>query len=196
MPFHWIHETELPAEAMVEFQLEFARDCLANTQQLIRFMDEKSGFLLAAVGMLTAALGTLAVRAFSVRIAGGWLSIWRDLAGAFAFCYLLLAFAVIYLATRVLAARAHRLKPDSTAPGLIFPLTLLKRYQHDEDLYHERLIGCSPRELLHDYSNSMLETSNIYRIKQTHINHCVMLFRWLSLLWLASVLPLLYLSIQ
>jgi len=191
MTIRWIHDHTLPAEALVEFQLEFARHCLDNTQELIRFMDQKAGYLLTAVGVLTAAVGTLAGWVFNNHLFShhpGGLAI---TVGSLTLIYALLAFVVIYLATRVFAARPHTLRPDSPAPGLLFPLILLQRFQDNEDLYLEKLLNSTPRDLLHDYANSMLETSNIYRAKQALINRSVHCFKGLCVVWLLTVLGLL-----
>lgn len=185
----------LDPAAAVELRLEFAQACLQNTQELIRFMDEKAGFLLAAIGILTAAVGTLASRAFGTGLHAAGGRALRLGVGGLSLVYLLLAFAVIYEATQVYAARAQVLRRDSRSPGLLFPLRLLREYRQDEDLYWRRLTTATPEEFLHDYSNSMMETSNIYRIKQVNINRCVALFRWLCPLWLATMLALLILCL-
>lgn len=187
--------SELPPETAYEFRLDFAQACLGNTQDLIRFMDEKAGFLLAAIGILTAALGTLVSKSFAGPMHSLWRRDLRVVAAAVSLAYLLLAFAVVYTAVQVYAARAHALRKASASPGLLFPLRLLREYNQDEDQYFARLAAAHPRELLHDYSNSMMETSNIYRIKQSRINRCVALFRWLCFLWLASMLALLILAL-
>ncbi len=191
MTIRWIHDHSLPAEALVEFQLEFAQHCLDNTQELIRFMDQKAGYLLTAVGVLTAAVGTLAGWVFNARLFGRHASPWQISVGSLTVFYALLAFAVIYLATRVFAARPHTLRPKSQAPGLFFPLILLERFQENEDLYLEKLLNSTPRDLLHDYANSMLEISNIYRAKQALINRAVVWFKGLCLIWLFTMLGLL-----
>ena len=53
----------LPIEKLLDMRVEYAHRCFCNTQELICFMDQKAGFVLAAVGVLSAALGTLRISA-------------------------------------------------------------------------------------------------------------------------------------
>jgi hypothetical protein len=186
-----IHDKEFSAETLAKFRLEFAQRCFINIQELIRFMDQKAGFLLAAVGILTAALGTLVTRVFGSTLSFAWQAAFRTTGGVFVLAYLAMAFAVIYSATSVFIASPTMLRPDTMAPGLIFPLILLKRFEADEEMYLKKLSGVTPAELLHDYANQIMEIANIYQSKQRQVNLSMALFRWLCVLWIISMVLLL-----
>jgi hypothetical protein len=177
-----------PTEKLFDLRVEYAYRCFVNTQELIRFMDQKAGFVLAAVGILSAALGTLVANAFEANPTTIWLA-WLRLAGvAFFLVYMLVGFVVVFVATSVFAAAPNRLRPDTTAPGLLFPLILLKKFQSKEELYFKTLSEITPAGILHDYANQIMEIANIYQAKQKQVNRSLFLFRWLSILWVITTL--------
>lgn len=179
-----IQET-LPQMTM---RLDYANKCFQNMQELIRFMDQKAGFVLAAVGILSAALGSLVTSIFQQTPTNPTQAALLVVSQGLLVAYLLIAFLVIWVAIRVFTARPNTLAVDTTAPGLIYPLILLKKFQSSEMLYLEKLAGMTPTEILHDYANQIMEIANIYRVKQTHVNQSIRLFQWSSILWLATVL--------
>jgi hypothetical protein len=177
-------------EALVRFRLDFAQRCFVNIQELNRFMDQKAGLLIAAVGILTAAIGTLATKSLSAAAASE-LQVWlRLISGGLLAVYLFTGFLAVFSATRVFAALGNILRPETSSPGLIFPLILLSRYKADEDSYFARLSTSAPEDFLRDYSNQIMEISNIYRSKQRLVNLSVARFKWLSILWIAAMLVL------
>jgi len=170
MAIQEVQEKEFSAETLIKLRLDFAQRCLINAQELSRFMDQKAGFLLAAVGILTAALGTLIVGVLGTTSNFAWQEVVRAIGSLLVLAYLLMAFAVIFTATRVFIAMPNVLRPDTVAPGLIFPLMLLTRFKADEEAYLKKLSDVTPSELLQDYANQVMEISNIYRTKQKQVN--------------------------
>jgi len=179
----------MPAE--LPLRLDFARHCFNNAQKLTRLMDQKASLLLTAVGILTAALGTLIAQALGAAftVPGKWEA--SLAAGILVVVYLLLAFAVVFISTWVFIARPNTLRPDTLAPGLLFPLILLKKFDADEDRCLERLSNLTPPEILFDYANQIIEIANIYRAKQRLVNLSIRLFQVASVLWLLTMLLLL-----
>lgn len=101
-----------------------------------------------------------------------------------------MAFAVISNATRVLAPAINTLRPNTQAPGLLFPLMVLSRTGGDEDVYFRRLRGATPEHMLHDLANQIVEVSNVYQTKQRQLDRALRRFRWLSMLWIMVMLLL------
>lgn len=202
------HETSLTEESLVSARLDFAQRIHANAQNLVRLIDDKSNYLLAVVGLLTAALGALLTQALPLLAVGhapganslalDWALVVRALSIVVVGVYLIITVIVLYDTSQVYMARPHRLRPDSSSPGLLFPLIILQLYsnssnrgQADEDLYYQRLSTLTPDEILHDYSNQIIEISNIYKIKQSHLNLSTRRFRYLVFNWAAAMLLLL-----
>jgi hypothetical protein len=174
-------------------KLEFAQYCLSNAQELTRTIDMKASFLLSAVGLLTTALGIVAASAIGGSAAGAWQ--WLKVFGIICtLIYLLVSFNIIYISTKVFRASSPSINPNTTAPGLIFPLLVLQRSKKDgkvsEEVYLDKLRNASTEDLLHDYAHQIVEVSNIYESKQQQINLGITRFRWLSLLWVVTMLLL------
>lgn len=182
------------ADELMQARLAFAERCFTNVQDLNRSMDNKANFMLASVGLLTGSVGLLASGAISGRITSDWPGLLRASSIALILVYLMVAFSVVYTATSVYRASTGTLRPDTLAPGLLFPLMLLARYKTggrgDEDLYLDRLMNADASTLLHDYANQILENSNIYEAKQSQVNLSLKRFRWLSVLWVATMLTI------
>ena len=119
----------------VEMRLDYADKCFQNMQELIRFMDQKAGFVLAAVGILSAALGSLTTSIFQQPPTSATQVTLRIISAGLLVAYLLIAFLVVWVAIRVFTARPNTLAPETTSPGLIYPLILLKKFKSDETLY-------------------------------------------------------------
>jgi hypothetical protein len=183
-----------PTVASVEARLSFAREVFANVQDLTKTMDQKANNLLSSVALLTAALGILASSAITAGTQEDWQRLFKGAGVLLIVVYLLMAFNVIFVATKVYQARTHSVRPDTTAPGMLFPLMLLERYsvegKADEDAYLKRLHRLEPEEILHDYANQIIEVSDIYKAKQRLVNLALERFRRLSILWIVTMLVL------
>ena len=185
---------DAPAETFGEARLSFAREVFANVQDLTRTMDQKANNLQASVALLTAALGILASSAITGTTHDDlqWLS--KGAGVLLILIYLLMAFNVIYIATKVYQARPQAVRPDTTAPGMLFPLMLLERYsvggKADEDAYLSGLQRLEPKDLLHEYANQIIEVSDIYKAKQMLVNHALNQFKILSILWIVTMIAL------
>jgi hypothetical protein len=183
-----------PADTFEEAGLNFAKDVFANVQDLTRTMDQKANNLQTSVALLTAALGILASSAITAGTEEVWQRVFKGAGVLLILVYLMMAFNVIYLATKVYQARAHSIRPDTKAPGMLFPLMLLERYsvegKADEDAYLSRLQRLEPKEILHEYANQIIEVSDIYRAKQKLVNNALNQFRRLSILWIVTMIVL------
>ena len=182
------------ADSVGEAQLSFARGVFANVQDLTKTMDQKANNLLSSVALLTAALGILASSAITATSQDDWQRLFKGTGVFLIVVYLLMAFNIIYIATRVYQARPHSVRPDTTAPGMLFPLMLLERYsvdgRADEDAYLNRLQVLQPKDILHEYANQIIEVSDIYKAKQKLVNLALGQFRKLSILWVVTMLVL------
>ena len=177
-----------------------------NTQDLIRFIDQKAGYL-PAVGLLTTALGIVAAKALDANANLTWH--WsfpprpdHSPEGArlhFVRGSLLLAFVVLASATRLFKALPNSLKRTSSAPGLIFPLILLKKYKKDTARtltpFLQQLLNVQGNDILHDFADQVMEISNIYQRKQQQINSSIRWFEYLGVAWIISVILLLAITI-
>ncbi len=177
-----------------ELGLSFAKEVFSNVQELNRTMDQKANNLQSSVALLTAALGIFASSTLTAVPSDDGQRLLKVVGILVILLYLLLAFNVIYVATKVYRARSHRIGFSTTAPGMLFPLILLERYstdgRADEDAYVNRLQMLEPRDIMYDYSNQIIEVSSIYKEKQYQVNLALERFRWLSILWIAAMLVL------
>lgn len=183
----------ITGEALRREQLAFAQRAFVNAQELIRFMDQKAAFILATVGVVTSALAALTV---TVLRQNADAPLYLLATTAFlGLCYVLVSVIVIWTATVVFAAKSNTLRPASSAPGLLFPLIVLKKHARDESRYFEALRASSSGDLLAEYSNQIMELSNIYSDKQQRINLTLTLFQTLIVLWIVELLLLGILSV-
>ena len=193
-------EEHLSPDTELKLKHDFAEKCFSNAQHLSRMMDQKAGYLLSAVGLLTTALGIVAAKAMDVTPSALEQLALKIAGNVFFVAYVILAFLVVYNSTRVFQAMPNRAQRDASAPGLIFPLVLLDRYQAnekaddtagkkaDEEMYFRKLSEVGSRDILHDYATEILDISFIYRAKQQRINVGAALFRWLSIFWIVTLL--------
>jgi hypothetical protein len=185
---------EVPAGSLDAARLSFAREAFANVQDLTKTMDQKANNLLASVALLTAALGILASGAMSASTGEGWQRLFKGAGVVLVLVYLMMAFNVIYIATKVYRARPHALRPNTGAPGMLFPLMLVERYsvegKPDEDAYLDRLQHLEPADIMREYANQITEVSDIYRAKQKLVNLALDHFTMLSILWVVTMLVL------
>jgi hypothetical protein len=186
---------ELPVDAVVKARLDFAQRCFTNVQELSRFMDQKAGSLISAVSLLNIALGIVAAQTLNLPADGTIVSA-IHLSGLGLFVvYLFLAVTVIVLSTNTFRALPNIVRQTTPAPGLMFPLILLKRIRVDayveEERYLEKLGKVTVDEMLQDYANQIVEVSAIYERKQLQINRATTIFHWLCGCWMATLLLLL-----
>lgn len=185
---------ETPADTSHAARLSFAQNVFANAQDLTRSMDGKANNLLASVALLTAALSILASSAISATTQDDWQRLLKGAGVLLIVLYLLTAFNVIYIATKVYQARTHSVRPNTKAPGMLFPLMLLERYsidgKADEGTYLKRLKTLEPGDILEEYANQIIEVSDIYRAKQQLVNLALDRFRLLSIQWGVTMLML------
>jgi len=199
---------ELSEETLFKTRLDYVMRSFMNAQDLVRFMDQKAGYLLTAVGLLTTALGIVAAKALDANANLAWqveisapelVTILKALALISFVSYMVLAFIVLSNATTVFKALPNLLKRTSKAPGLIFPLILLEKYRSDdsvdEDSYYDQLLKVQGNDVLHDFANQVMEVSNIYQRKQRQINTSIKWFEYLSISWIISVLLLLTITV-
>jgi hypothetical protein len=196
-----IDEREISADGAIRSRLDFAERCFINVQDLSRFMDQKASYVIAAVALLTTALGTIALAtgAFQAATGSDWHTMLRGVGIVLILGYLVMAFLVIYSATRVYSALPHMLRRRTEAPGLIFPLIVLSRFriddEVDEEMYYEKLSSVAPHDILRDYSNQIVEISNIYQLKQRRINASLRFFGWLTINWIVTMVLLLVIAV-
>lgn len=201
-------QIELSTETLFKARLDYVMRSFINTQDLIRFMDQKAGYLLSAVGLLTTALGIVAAKALDANANLTWqlelsspglIAVLKVVALISFVSYLLLAFVVLTSATKVFKALPNMLKRATTAPGLIFPLILLEKYKYvssaEDDRYYTQLLNVQGNDILHDFADQLMEISNIYQRKQQQINASIRWFEYLSIAWIVSVILLLAITI-
>jgi hypothetical protein len=180
------------SDASLQTQIAFAQAAFNNIQELNRTMDQKANYLLSSVALLTAALGLVVSRAVAITAQNDWERLLKGASITFTLLYLLLAFAVIFVATSIYQARSARTTATTSAPGMLFPLMILDRFsaggEADEKVYLDRLQTLRPDDILQDYSNQIIEVSIIYEAKQQKVNLCLDLFRWTGILWLLTML--------
>ena len=176
-------------DALQKTQLEYAQKCFQNAHELNRMMDQKANFLLAAVALVTGALGIVASAALGRQTPEDWQWYFKLVAFSSMLLYLLAAFIVIFVASQVFRAKSTMVSPNTAAPGLLFPLMLINRYP-DATKYKTRLVATSQDEIIDDYAHQIIEISNIYRQKQASINLATQVFQWQVCLWLLSILLL------
>jgi len=189
-------ETRYTPDTVFKGRLDFAERCLANSQELTRFMDQKASYLLSAVALMTAAVGIVAAKALDANPAETWKVAIKVVAMLFFIGYVVVAFGVIYNATQVFRALPSLLRKSATgAPGLIFPLVIISKFKTDEgvddELYYRKLVNITPEEMLRDYSHQIVEISTIYARKQVRINRSLDLFRALTISWVVAIVLLL-----
>jgi succinate dehydrogenase/fumarate reductase cytochrome b subunit len=196
-----IKQSDLTSDTLFKARLDYVMRSFINTQELIRFMDQKAGYLLTAVGLLTTALGIVAAKAldanailiWQVDLASPALATFFKVLVLLSFlAYMVLAFVTLFHATRVFKALPNMRNRGSSAPGLIFPLILLERYRKgnaaDEDSYYTQLLNVQGNDILHDFANQVMEISEIYQRKQRQINQSIRWFEYLSIAWIITVI--------
>ncbi len=183
-------ERELLPRDLIRLRLDFALRSMLHIQDLVRFMDQKSGLVLTAVGILTTAQGAFLLRMLSTAAVSPLQQGVRAAALVCTLIYMLIAFGVIFAGTKVFTPSVAPRRPNSKAPGLIFPLAILQKQGGNEDTYHQRIMQAMPSDLLHDLSNQIVEISNIFKAKSRYLDSVFWRFRLLCVLWLTLILLL------
>ena len=173
-------------------RLDFAQRAFTNAQDLSRMMDQKAGYILSAVGLLTTALGIAAARALDAPGASPIHGLVHA-ASVLTFCiYIIVAVVDLLYATQVFRASGRQPGLDTEAPGLLFPLMVLEGIRSDqivnERAYFESLASVSFQGILRDYAHQVVQVSMIYERKQRLVNLTVRLFQWLALCWTVFML--------
>ena len=170
-------------------RITFARNVYANVQELIRFMDQKSGFALVITSLLTTA--AFAIINIYTRITEQFgpekyvliiLIIW----------YFFHMAQVIWNAFHTLRARPHLLKNGCESPEMMFPLLILTRHKKSASDYLEKLTHLSGEDILANYAQQIMEVSNIYAIKQSHVNKSFTFLQLSLIPWIILITILLF----
>jgi hypothetical protein len=164
-------------------QQDFCKGALDSIQNLLGRMDLKAGIVLTVVGLLSAAVYALAA------------SILNQAALSSGFRWLLVSVLVLYFisvvhifwqTTRVFLARPPSVGNYSQAPLMLYPLLISQTFKSDKE-YAEKAMQLTHANIIADYSNQIMECSNIYRLKHTHVNRSIGGLRLLFLLWFIFV---------
>jgi hypothetical protein len=164
--------------------LEFAQRAFSNSQELIRFMDQKANFALATTGALIAALGLLITQldqpitgtlALTARYSGYGTAIVSG--AAVAACVLT-------------AADIYRARPGKPQPGLLFPLEITALVGNDSTNYLAHLRAADASHFLEAYAKQTVVLAGIYKTKQDAVNRIMFWFAAMVTGWFAAVILL------
>ena len=183
-------EREMPPRDLIRQRVDFAIRSLLHIQDLVRFMDQKSGLIPTAVGILTTAQGAFLLHMLSAAAVSPLQQGVRAAALGGALIYMLTAFSVIFAGTKVFTPSVTPRRANSKAPGLIFPLAILQKQDSNENKYYQRIMLAMPSDMLHDLSNQMIEISAIFKAKSGYLDSVLRRFRLLCVLWLTLMLLL------
>ena len=173
------------------WRIDYAKASFAHMQDLVRFMDQKAASILGVVGVLTSTLGIFTSVVLNVSSRGAWRSPLGVVGGGLAFTYLALAFAVAYTASSVYMAVSRRNTTDGPGPGLMYPMTLVHRFEAPEKMAALKLAHAQPVDIIKDYASSMTTVAGIYLAKESRVNQSVRWLRCLGGVWLLAVTLLL-----
>ena len=176
---------------LLSWRIDYAKASFAHTQDLVRFMDQKATSILGAVGVLTTTLGIFASIVLNVSSRGAWQSPLGAVGGGLALAYLALAFAVAYTASSVYMAVSRRDTTDGPGSGLMYPMTLVQRFDAPEKMAALKLAHAEPADIIKDYASSMTTVAAIYLAKERRVNRSVRWLRCLGGVWLLAVTLLL-----
>lgn len=159
--------SELQEELQVldefERRLAFAGSAVGSIQEMLRAMDLKAQFLIAASGLIVGLI--LPVFSFP--------NLLQKLMQGPAYG-VLIGCVVVILSTvtvtmiaciAVIYPRSGTRESPDELPGLSYPLIILARHE-SLDAYVRALHGHSATDLLRDYAHQVVECSHIFRIKQ------------------------------
>ena len=165
-------------------RIEFARHGFDNVQSLIRFMDQKSGFTLVVLALLSAAFVSILGLYFDK---GSPLGDERLVVFGAAAVYLLCAVSALSHCLRTIRARPNVLGNHCAAPGMLFPFIIKDVFGLSDARYLDKLKGLECQEMLADYSQQLMENSNIYLEKSRHVNLTLYWLHWIIFPWVAAL---------
>jgi hypothetical protein len=177
--------------ALTSPRLEFARNSFNQTQDLIRFMDQKAFFILSAVGMLTTGLGVFSSIILSLVPRSAWHGGLGLAGGALALLYLAVAFAVVLKSSSVFTPRTGSPAGGFPSHNLFFLPASAPSVQRDQETYISKLTLLDHDAVLADYATSTARVSAIYQVKERYVNAAIFRFRALCLVWMATIVMLL-----
>ena len=187
-----------PSDDEMRMRLDFAQRSFINAQELNRFLDQKMGYLIMAVGILTTIIGVLASKLIDMYTTVAWMDTHAIYGVPLLALYCLLATLTVILAAQVLRARDHRVKgcPVSTthcALGLLYPMIIAEK-QYTEQSYLDALLPMTPEALMREYAHQIVIISHIYTIKHRFVNRAFLVGVLAAIVWIIAVtqiLPLL-----
>ena len=184
-------QTPAPAIDIAQHRIEFARDTLRSTQQLIALLDQKSYLVLVITGVTSAAF-------FSV--VGGFLGRLENLLNPallvpiMAAWFLFEAALVLWFSLKsIQGVVANAVTID--APSMVFPHALLVRYNNSAEHYYEQLRSLDVDQLLRDYAAEIIKTSSIYVEKSRQVNDAVRALFRSMIPWLIGILATIVLRV-
>ena len=173
-------------------RIEFARDTLHGVQQLIALMDQKSYLVLVITGVTSAAF-------FS--IVGSFLSKIENLLSpvlivpAMAAWFLVEASLILWFAMRsIQGVAASPITMD--APSMVFPMSLLKRYEGNAQQYFDRLRTLTDDDILRDYTAEIIKTSNVYVEKFHQVDEAARALYRSMVPWMIGILATIALRVM
>lgn len=170
--------------------LDFAQRVFANSQELIRFMDQKATSSLTTLGALVGALGILG-GVVVPRLGASQLAFTPT---SFMFVIGCVAGIVFALqAAGALSAAFHVYRPrgldsKNSEPGFIFPLSVQALAKGDSRVYAHALASASKEEMLASYAQQVVALSGIYAAKHEAVGTLLNRLRYVVATWLTAVL--------
>jgi len=186
-------ESPLTARELYRLQYDFAVHAYHDTQELIRFMDQKASFLVASVGILSAAISSIAFKAFDIKPGSGWSFCIYLITATSLVSYMIVAIVAIAHAVHACQVTSGRRKQhtasNNRARGLIYAQDIIDHCEDGGvDCYAAQLQAAQPQHLLHEYANSLYVIAKILVDKQHHVNVAIRLFYWLVAFWASSII--------
>lgn len=150
-------------------RINFADHTFKNIQELIRFLDQKCTFNILLTGVLCAIICGPVLEEFKKISINPRTNFNYTLMIIF-LVYVIFAFRTFWYSTMSTIARPNMLGNHCGAKSMIFPLMILKEFNKSDAKYLETLKELSSEQILAEYSQQILEISNIYSIKQAYSN--------------------------
>lgn len=173
-------------------RIEFARETLSSIQQLISVLDHKAYLMLVITSVTCAALFTV-VGPFLEKL--DVLMSPQLIVPLSAAWFLIEAGLVLWYSLKsIQGVVATKLVFD--APGMVFPHSLMHRYEGDPQRYFDRLCRLDETDILRDYSVEILKTSNIYVEKSHQVNDAANALYRAMIPWIIGVLATIILRVM
>ncbi len=165
-------------------RIDFARNTLGSVQQLIALMDQKSYLVLVITGVTSAGF-------FS--IVGGYLGKLQVLLSPSLIVPVMSAWflceAGLVLWYAVKSIQGVVAKPNAIeVPNMVFPNSLLRRYEGDAQRYFDQLRVLTVDDILKDYSAEIVKTSHIYVEKFEQVDTAIKALYRSMIPWLIGIL--------